>query len=224
MNAPDLTRLHAARMRNDETRFAMEDMRPRFDTLRDRHTNGTAPRAVAAHQLFQTPASLAARMVQLADPRPGLSWLEPSAGLGRILAPIMTTDPASVTACEIDPELSGELFRMFPQVTLWQGDFLERKPSYEGGGALIVKPFPGGPVHFDRIVANAPFTRQSDIKHTMHALKMLKPGGVMVGLCMSGEAREKAIRPLCDLWEEIPAGAFRAEGTDVVTILFRIRK
>lgn len=206
MQPIDTSRLHAARMRNTESGYRMDDMRPRFDTLRDRHTNGVAPLAVAAHQLFQTPASLAARMVALADPRPGLSWLEPSAGLGRILAPIMATDPGSVTACEINPELSGELFRTFPSVTLWQGDFLARETGEQ----------------FARIVLNPPFTRQSDLLHVAHARRFLAPGGVLVGLCLAGRIREDALRSDCDHWEEIPAGAFRAEGTGVATILFRI--
>ena len=193
-------------MRNDETKFRMDDMRPRFESLRDRHTNGTAPQAVAAHQLFQTPASLAARMVELADIQPAHFVLEPSAGLGRILRPITERNPANVTACEINQDLAGQLFKEFPDVTLWQGDFLERKPTR----------------FFDRIVMNPPFTMRSDLKHIAHARKMLAPRGVLVGLCMSTHHRETALREVCDVWEIIPAGTFRAEGTGVETILFRI--
>ena len=217
-------RLHALRLQNDETRATMDAMAPRFERLRDRHSNGAAPRSFSAFQLFQTPPALAARMVALADPRPGLDWLEPSAGLGRIIRPIMATDPGSVTACEVDKELAGELFREFPSLVLGQGDFLERKPTYEGGGALIVKPFPNGPVHFDRVVMNPPFHMRADVRHTLHALRFLKPSGVLVGLCLATRHREEALRPLADHWETIPAGAFRAEGTNVETILFRIRK
>jgi SAM-dependent methyltransferase len=153
---------------------------------------------------------------------PGLSWLEPSAGLGRILRPILSTEPASVTACEVSAELSGELFREFPGVTLGQGDFLERLPAFEGGGGLIVKPFPGGPPFFDRIVMNPPFHMRADVRHIRHALKFLRPGGVLVGLCLATHHREAALRPLADVWETIPAGAFRSEGTGVETILFKI--
>lgn len=200
-------RLHALRLQNDEKRATMDTMAPRFERLRDRHTNGTAPRALSAFQLFQTPPALAARMVALADPRPGLSWLEPSAGLGRILRPILATDPASFTACELDAELSGELFREFSELTLWQGDFIEREP-----GAT-----------FDRIVMNPPFHMRADVRHVLHALAHLAPSGVLVGLCLAGRHRDEGIRPHCDHWETIPAGAFRAEGTNVETVLFRIR-
>lgn len=200
-------RLHALRLQNDEKRATMDAVSPRFERLRDRHTNGTAPRAVSAFQLFQTPASIAARMVSLADPRPGLSWLEPSAGLGRILSPIMKTDPDSVTACELDATLAGELFTMFPDVELWQGDFLTRPPA----------------PCFDRIIMNPPFHMRADVRHVLHAAGHLAPSGVLVGLCLDTRHREEAIRPLTDYWETIPAGTFRAEGTNVETILFRIR-
>lgn len=207
MNPVDLTRLHAARMDNDAARFTMDEMRPRFDRLRDRHTNGAAPRVVTAYQLFQTPEAVARRMVELADPRGGLSWLEPSAGLGRLLRPILETSPESVTACEESPEVAGELFAEFPSVTLWQGDFLERQPVPE----------------FERVIMNPPFHMRADIAHILHALKFLKEGGVLVGLCMATPHREKALRGLSDHWETLER-AFVKEGTGVPIFLFRIRK
>ena len=54
---PDLTRLHAARMANDATGYEMEEMRPRFQSLADRHTNGTAPRAVSIPTKGCTPTT-----------------------------------------------------------------------------------------------------------------------------------------------------------------------
>ena len=206
-----IVRLHALRMANDETRFAMDDMRPRFESLRSRHENGTAPRAVSAFQLFQTPPALATRLIALAELSAGLSVLEPSAGLGRLIAPALAAGVAErdVTACEVDAALAGELFAAFPGIAaLWQGDFLAR---------------PAAPV-FDRVVMNPPFHMRADVRHTLHALAMLKPGGVLVGLCLATHHRETALRPLCNHWETIPAGAFAAEGTKVGTILFRVQK
>lgn len=206
MNPIDLTRLHAARMANTETGYRMDEMRPRFEALRTRHEDGTAPRAVSAFQLFQTPASLAARMVELADIRPHHSVLEPSAGLGRILRPILARSPDRVHACELDATLAGELFTQFPAVELSQGDFLEKHLG-----------------EFDRIIMNPPFHMRADVRHVLHAAGHLAPGGVLVGLCLAGRHREEGIYPLADHWETIPAGAFRAEGTNVETILFRIQ-
>jgi hypothetical protein len=107
MNPPDLSRLTAAQSDNDAHAAFMAMHADRFEAYRTRHEDGTAPRAVSAFQLFQTPQTLAARMLELAEPRPGLDWLEPSAGLGRILRPILATSPGSVTACEENADLAG---------------------------------------------------------------------------------------------------------------------
>lgn len=205
MRPETYNRLHALRMANDAKGYEMDEMRGRFDKLRTRHEDGTAPRAVSAFQLFQTPPALAARMVELADIQPHHSVLEPSAGLGRILRPLMDRNPARAVAVELSPELAGELFTQFPGVELMQGDFLARHFGT-----------------FDRVVMNPPFHMRDDIAHTLHAVKHLAPGGVLVGLCLAGKHREAALRPLSDMWETIPAGAFRAEGTNVETVLFRI--
>lgn len=207
MKPIDLSRLHGLRMETTEAGFRMDAMRPRFDKLRDRHENGTAPRAVSAFQLFQTPPELAERMADLADIQPGQSVLEPSAGLGRLLRPIMARNPGQVVAFELSPDLAGTLADDFPRVVVSCGDFL-------------AVPVQG----FDRVVMNPPFHMRADVRHVMHARKFLKPGGVLVGLCMAGRHREEGIRPHCDYWETIPAGTFRREGTGVETVLFRIRK
>ena len=221
MNPIDHSRLHAARMRNDETKYRMDDMRPRFDRYRDRHTNGSAPRSYSAFQLFQTPEALAARMVEIANIGPDSHVLEPSAGLGRLLRPILARNPASVTACEIDAELSGELFREFPTVQLLQRDFLEVPPAREGNAGTIVKQTPRP--FYTHVVMNPPFHMRADIRHTLHALQFLHTGGTIVGLCMDTRHRAESLKPLSDHWEEIPAGTFSESGTGVACILFRIR-
>lgn len=220
MNPIDLSRLHALRMACGERGERMAAMRPRFEALRTRHEDGTAPRAVAAWQLFQTPPTLAARMVELANPAPGLSWLEPSAGLGRILTPIMATRPAAVHAVEIAADCARELFQQFPEVTLSQRDFLAIDHPREGGAGLIVKHTPLA--YYDRVVMNPPFHMRADIAHVLHARGFLHRGGVLVGLCMATHHRETALRDLCDHWEEVPAGTFRQSGTDVPCYLFRM--
>ncbi len=202
MNAFD--RLHTLRMENDEHAATMDAMRPRFETLRTRHEDGTAPKAVSSFQLFQTPEDLAARMVELADIQPGMTALEPSAGLGRIVAPLLDAG-ASVTACESSADVAGELFRLFPDVRLWQGDFLERDAEL-----------------FDRVVMNPPFHMRSDLRHIEHARRFLKPGGVLVALCMAGHKREETLRDQCDHWETIE-NAFTGTGTRVAVHLLKMR-
>jgi len=208
-------------MENDAVRYEMDDMRPRFEALRTRHEDGTAPRAVAAFQLFQTPEPLAARMIELAELSPGLAVLEPSAGLGRLLRPILAAG-CRATAVEVNPDLAGELFLTFPEVTLKQRDFLTIRPPREGNCGLILKDLPEP--FFQRVIMNPPFHMRADVRHVLHALEFLASPGILVGLCLATRHREAALRDLCDHWETIPAGTFRGEGTNVETILFRIRR
>jgi hypothetical protein len=80
-----IARLQNLQDEHEGTAALMDILRPRFDALRTRHQDGTAPRAITALNLFQTPEALAARMADLAELSDGQRLLEPSAGLGRIL-------------------------------------------------------------------------------------------------------------------------------------------
>ena len=51
--------------------------------------------------------------------------------------------------------------------------------------------------------------------------KQREAGG---GDFVAGANRFRTLRHLADEWHDIPAGAFRAEGTSVATYLFRITK
>ena len=183
--------------------------RKRFDRLANRHANGSAPVAVSAFQLFQTPAELASRLVSLLGLTGGERVLEPSAGLGRILDALSPFHPSEVVAVETAPQLCAQLYRQErPGVTLRQRDFLTCGPDELG--------------QFDAVAMNPPFHLRSDVSHTLHALRFLKPDGKLAGLCMDTHHREKALRGLCSVWEPIPAGAFQSEGTNVPTVLFLI--
>jgi SAM-dependent methyltransferase len=204
-------RLHQLRMENDAKGYEMDEMRERFDRIANRHENGTAPRAVSAFNLFQTPEPLAERLVSLLDIRPGDRVLEPSAGLGRLLVEINKREPAQVSAVEIAQDCARELFREFPDLhRLYQRDFLEMDPSETG--------------LFDRIAMNPPFKMRRDIAHIRHALDFLAPGGTLAALCLSTNHRADAFRCMAETWEIIPAGTFRGEGTGVETILFTVKK
>lgn len=192
-------------MENDAKGYEMDEMRPRFERLANRHENGAAPRAVSAYQLFQTPPILAKKLVGLLG-SPS-RCLEPSAGLGRLLDCL----PCEVVAVETAPQLCAELFRQErPNVKLLQRDFLEVIPEETG--------------LFDGVAMNPPFHLRSDIKHILHALDFLAPGGTLAALCLDTHHRETALRSQCTTWEKIPAGAFKAEGTGVACILLSIKK
>lgn len=196
-------RLHGLQLENDGHRAIMDSMRPRFDRMAARHENGTAPRAVSAYQLFQTPAPLARRLVEAVGIMPGMRVLEPSAGLGRLLDAIPRCE---VVAVELAAACASELFRQNREgVTLTQRDFLACHLGELGT--------------FDRVVMNPPFHMRADIRHIRHALTFLKPGGRLAALCLDTRHRSEALRPSAATWEPVPAGTFGKEGTSVPTIL-----
>lgn len=209
MNAATFNRLHALRMANDAAGFDMAEMKPRFDRLAGRHENGTAPRAVVVHQLFQTPPDLAARLVALLGELPPLSRvLEPSAGLGRILDALPRQCEA--VAVEIAADCARELFTQDrPGVSIKQRDFLACTPAEFG--------------LFDAVAMNPPFTMRADIRHILHARQFLKPGGRLAALCFDTPSRHAKLKPLCAEWIAIPAGTFKHEGTNVPTALLLIQ-
>jgi hypothetical protein len=184
----------------------MDAMRPRFERMANRRENGTAPRAVTAYQLFQTPAELARRLVSAAGVMPGMRVLEPSAGLGRILDALPRCD---VVAVEVARTCAAELFRQNREgVTLMQRDFLTCHPGELG--------------RFDRVVMNPPFHMRADIRHILHARQFLKAGGRLAALCLAGPRQFAALRPIAATWEELPDDTFAKEGTRVRTCLLTI--
>jgi SAM-dependent methyltransferase len=206
-----LDRLRGLRIDNILAKAEMDTHRERFDRLRNRNENGTAPVAVSAFQLFQTPAPLARELVNLLDLRGGERVLEPSAGLGRILDELAHFRPAEVVAVEVASQLCAHLFKQDRGgVKLLQRDFLTVSPAELGT--------------FDRVAMNPPFHLRADIAHVLHACKFLKSGGVLAGICMDTPHRENALRYLCNHWQPLPPGEFKGEGTNVPTVLFRIVK
>lgn len=198
-------RLHALRMENDAAGYAMEEMRPRFDSLNARHEAGTAPRAVSAFNLFQTPVAVAERLAGLLGLKGGERILEPSAGLGRLLDAVKLYSPAEVVAMEISPACCAELFHQNrADVTLKQRDFLTVAPGDLG--------------LFDAIIMNPPFHMRADIRHIMHARQFLKPGGKIAAICFNQPNRAE-LKRISSQWIEIESGAFKESGTRVETAI-----
>lgn len=204
------SRLHILRMENDEAKYRQQEIAPRFAALAARKENGTAPRAVSAFQLFQTPPALAAQLVaSLGDAVRG-RVLEPSAGLGRILDALAPFAPVATVAVELAAACAAELYRQNrPGVRLVQRDFLACTPEDLGA--------------FDAVAMNPPFHMRADIRHIMHARRFLNKGGVLAALCMAGPTRELVLRPLASSWQPVPAGTFCKEGTSVETVLLTIK-
>lgn len=202
-----------------EAEPAPELDRATVDAMRETLRAGITVQAVP--QLFPTPRELAERVAELADVQPGHRVLEPSAGTGMLLGALggrMFAEGADlppykerdqVHAVEINAALAARLRTEFPLTDVRCADFLQCNGDM---GA------------FDRIVMNPPFENGSDIKHILHARGMLKPGGRLVAICANGPRQREKLQPLADLWEDLPAGTFKDQGTGVNTALLVIER
>lgn len=156
---------------------------------------------------FPTPAELAERVVAMADVRPAMLALEPSAGEGSLAAHMMRRE-AIVHCFEIDEKRAAKIEAHEVRV----GDFLQIPPEPK----------------YDRVVMNPPFAKRADIHHVNHARKFLKPGGKLVSIMSAGvafreDALASAFRDQCESIEPLPDGSFHESGTDVRTVVVTMR-
>ena len=203
--------LVAAQARAAAPRPAPDPQAAPFKAMKESLRAGV--QVVTANQLFPTPDATAARMAQLANVRPGMRVLEPSAGTGAILRAIDKArgyvderePPCEVVAVEVNPTLTRSLDAAGLCARVVSADFLDCN---------------GDLGKFDRIIMNPPFERGADIAHILHARAMLKPGGRLVAICANGPRQAEKLKPLAATWEELPEGTFA--GTGVRTVLLSI--
>ena len=181
-----------------------EPERTDYDTIKTTLEAGI--QTVVAPQLFPTPLAIAERMVELAQIKPGQRVLEPSAGTGNLVKALPNIRPnGSVVAVEVNHQLATALEPWADEVHC--ADFLACN---------------GNLGTFDRILMNPPFERGADIQHIQHAMGMLKPGGRLVALCANGPRQQGRLKSQADYWEELPAGSFQPQGTNVNVALLVI--
>jgi len=166
---------------------------------------------------FPTPTAVINKMLDVADIKPGMSVLEPSAGKGDIADAIKAVEPSSdLSVVEISHQLRDIL--QAKGYTIAASNFL----SYSGS--------------HDRILMNPPFERGQDIEHVQHAYKQLKPGGRLVAIMSEGAffrtdkkatGFRKWIEEVNGEHEKLPARAFSTKAfraTSVATQLVTINK
>jgi predicted RNA methylase len=163
---------------------------------------------------FPTPADIVERVLDLADIKPGMQVLEPSAGHGAI-AIAAAKRGAEVHMCELLPANVQKLQGLDLGGTLHHADFLSMSPNQS----------------FDAICMNPPFAKQADIKHVMHAHQFLKPAGRLVSVMAAGvlfrtdrlnTQFNEFVREKGGFFEELPEGAFKSSGTMVRTVIASI--
>ena len=158
---------------------------------------------------FPTPGSLVARLLELAQIEPWMLVLEPSAGQGAIARAIARI--ATVECFELLPDHVAKLRAGGYARSVFAQDFLTAMPT----------------ARYDRVVMNPPFLHQADIRHVTHALRFLKPDGLLVSVMSAGTtfrentaARDfrKLLKHQGGSIEPNPSESFRISGTLVETV------
>lgn len=161
-------------------------------------------------QQFFTPSAVAEMMCR--DVQEGDAVLEPSAGAGSI-AMAAAAKGAAVVCFELQADLAEKLETLGFNCTA--ADFLQITPL---------------PI-YDRVLMNPPFTKGQFQLHVQHAFKFLNAGGTLkaIGPANLGGNTTKAQKAfmtwLNTLTYEIyhlPVSTFRAEGTNIDTVILTI--
>lgn len=169
------------------------------------------------YQIFETPVSVADRLIDLAGLESDHTVLEPSAGTGAIIRRIKTKFPdMPVDAYEIF-ELNQIKLATLPGVKLIGSDFLKSNTD----------------ILYDRVIANPPFSKNQDIKHIEQMFRLLKPGGRLVSVCsphwmMARGNYERTFTRWFELMGgkifNVEHGAFRQSGTMIETRIITLSK
>lgn len=191
--------------------------------------NGVAVDYQKKLQQFYTPRSVAERLVcTVADVRKGERVLEPSAGRGIIAQAAVFCREARVQCIELDP-INVEYLLSLGQRCL-QADFLQ---------VQVEELCPHGP-DFDFVLMNPPFSKFQDCAHIRHAWNFLKPGGLLVAICIHNPLEthfanpDRFTTPRAAILEQFAEFAADAsidtleegtfQDTDVVTFILTMRK
>jgi predicted RNA methylase len=159
-------------------------------------------------QQFFTPTDVATLVTNLAGVSDGDTVLEPSAGAGALVSAALARG-ATVTALEVDADLLPVL-KELPRTKAFCADFTEWDATTK----------------FDVVLMNPPFSKGRDIKHVTHALKFVKPGGVLAAIMptswQTGQTKaHKAFTTLIGShdwrWVPLAASSFKESGTQVDT-------
>lgn len=66
--------------------------------------------------------------------------------------------------------------------------------------------------YYSRVIMNPPFSHGQDIRHILRAFSLLRPGGVLVAVCLNGPRQQEKLLPFSDVREELPRGTFAYAG------------
>jgi len=174
-------------------------------------------------QFYRTPDAVADMLVARASPGHGCAVLEPSCGDGSILDALRRyADKAD----HYDPETRRRRAPEIKCLGIEVDPARARATEAKGFGVvcknfLQVTPNP----RFDMVLMNPPFHGKHYQQHVNHALKFLKPGGVLYAIlpvtAVTDHGFVKTERHGQDRWRDLPTGSFSASGTNINTGIAR---
>lgn len=180
---------------------------------------------------FDTPMELARMVADAAGITAGALVLEPSGGMGNLVQAALDAGAGGVTSFEIDPKRvdamrarfghlrHGESDRSGYIVQVVEYDFLQRKwyDHVNDTGSC-----------YTHVIMNPPFAGQDDIRHVMHAMKFVQPGGTLVAIMsasvlfrdnMLTRGFRAMVEAIGGTITPLPEGSFKESGTAVNTVL-----
>lgn len=172
------------------------------------------------NNFYPTPDWLACKMVDLADIKRGERVLEPSAGRGALLKYI-SSKTASYFAVEYNRENVKCLRDMGYRVNAGSFENYYKNRINSHGEK------------FNKIIMNPPFFNEMDLRHTVLAYNLLKPGGKLIGLVAENSLyydrpvtrNFNTIMNMTDSKRvDIPHGSFKQSGTNVDVSMIIIHK
>lgn len=173
-------------------------------------------------QFYHTPNGAVAQVMEKLYYRDGQHILEPSAGTGHLVRPLLAKGH-KVTAIEIHADRVARLRDLEgPMCTVIDGNFLNQ---------------PANPI-FDAVVMNSPFYKTHWIFHVRHAYDFLKNDGQLIAILpVSAQVGETKAHLAFRRWAEkanggtkwgmftdLKEGSFAEAGTNINTVILTIRK
>lgn len=168
-------------------------------------------------QFFATPPALCDKLVSLADIKEEHTVLEPSAGDGAIVKAINRVLPTKTVDCYELMAMNRVALEKILTANLVGTDFIEADIERK----------------YDCIVANPPFSNNSDITHLYKMYDCLKKGGRVVCVTSthwknSSNKKETDFRAwlhnIGAVVEDVDAGTFKGSGTMIATVIITIVK
>lgn len=177
------------------------------DTTDEKPVKKAASTAVSKDlQYYPTPAKVIERVIAELYQVRGKRFLEPSCGDGRIMDALRKAG-AKVTGIEVD--------------------VARASAARAKGHNVVTANFLGLPTGFvyDAVLMNPPFYGKHYAKHVEHALKFLKPGGVLTAILPASARHDHGLLDhMGGRWEDLPVGSFSESGTNINTVVLTVKK